>query len=120
MEAELVRTFFFEAAHSLPNAPEGHKCRRMHGHGYHVDVHVSGLVDPAAGWVTDFGQIDQAVAPVIARLDHQVLNELPGLANSTAELIAKYIWDSLADKLPHLDAVAVWESDRSRCIYRGR
>jgi len=119
MEAELVRTFRFEAAHQLPNAPKGHKCRQVHGHGYRLDIHVTGQVDPDLGWVMDFGTIDQAVRPVIAQLDHHMLNEIDGMANCTAELIAKYIWDRLADSLPEMSAVTVWESDRSKCIYRG-
>ncbi len=120
MEAELVKTFRFEAAHKLPNAPEGHKCRRMHGHNYRVDVHVTGQVDPHAGWVMDFGQVKSIVLGVLDTLDHQVLNDLPGLANCTSELLAKYIWDHVAPALAGLTAIVVWESDDSRCIYRGR
>ena len=119
MKAELVRTFRFEAAHRLPNAPETHKCHRTHGHGYRVDVHVEGEVDPHVGWVMDFSEISRMVAPIIDELDHQMLNDLPGLANCTAEMIAKYIWDRLVESLSGLSAVTVWESDKSRCIYRG-
>ena len=120
MEAELIRTFWFEAAHNLPNAPEGHKCRRMHGHTYRLDVHVTGPVDAHAGWVVDFGQIKEIVGGVVDRLDHQVLNDLPGLANCTSELLAKYVWDNVAPLLKGLSAITIWESDKSRCVYRGR
>ena len=120
MEAELIRTFRFEAAHSLPNIPEGHKCRRLHGHSYRVDVHVVGRVDPHTGWIMDFGELRGAVEPVLADLDHRVLNEVPGLANCTSELLARYIWDRVATGLPGLSAVTVWESDNSRCVYRGQ
>lgn len=119
MQAELVRTFEFDAAHSLPAAPEGHKCRRMHGHSYRVDIHVAGEVDNETGWVMDFDVIGWAVGPVIDALDHRCLNEVPDLPNSTAEMIARYIWERIAGKLPGLSVVVVWESDRSRCIYRG-
>lgn len=119
MQAELIKTFRFEAAHSLPNLPEGHKCRRMHGHGYRVDIHVTGEADPHTGWIIDFGDIKRIVGAVLDELDHRVLNEIPGLANSTAELLAAYIWDRVKPELPQLSAVAVWESDTSRCIYRG-
>jgi 6-pyruvoyltetrahydropterin/6-carboxytetrahydropterin synthase len=120
MQAEVIKTFRFEAAHTLPNAPEGHKCRNLHGHGYRVDVHVTGPVDKQRGWVIDFGEIVRAVAPVIAELDHHLLNDVPGLANSTAEQIARVLFDRIAPALAGLSAVTVWESDTSRAVYRGR
>ena len=119
MQAELVKTFRFEAAHALPNAPAGHKCRRLHGHNYRVDVHVAGAVDPEVGWVMDFGEIKRAVEPLLDRLDHRMLSDIPGLENATSEVIAKYLWDRLRPALPLLSAVTVWESDTSRCTYRG-
>ena len=119
MEAELVQTFRFEAAHSLPNVPPGHKCGRLHGHSYRVDVHVRGQVDDAKGWLMDFGDLKQAVAPVLEELDHRLLGEVPGLASSTSEMIARHIWRRLQPALPMLSAVVVWESESSRCIYRG-
>ena len=120
MEAELIKTFRFEAAHSLPNVPPEHKCSRLHGHGYRVDVHVTGRPDPETGWVVDFGLIKQVVGPVLAELDHRCLNDIPGLANSTSEMLCKYLWDRIAPSLAGLSAVTVWESDTSRCVYRGR
>ena len=119
MQTEIIKTFRFEAAHSLDRAPAGHKCRRLHGHSYRVDVHVSGPVDPAAGWVMDFGEVVKAVEPVLRQLDHHNLNEVAGLENSTSELLAKFLWDRLRPALPGLSAVTVWESDASRCVYRG-
>jgi len=119
MQAELVKTFRFEAAHRLGRAPAGHKCRRTHGHNYRIDIHVAGEVDRDAGWVMDFDRIKAVVTATIDAMDHRLLNELPGLENPTAECIAKYIWDRVAPDLPGLAAVAVWETDTSRCIYRG-
>ena len=119
MEAELIRTYRFAAAHSLPNTPPGHKCGQMHGHSYRVDIHVTGQVDEKTGWVMDFAEINRAVEPIIDKLDHQTLNNLPGLANSTSEMIAQYLWNAIAPLLPQLTAVTIWESDKSRCIYRG-
>ena len=120
MQAELIRTFRFEAAHRLPNIPEDHKCRRIHGHSYRVDVHVTGEVDPHAGWVMDFAEIKSVVDPILEAIDHRLLNDVSGLENCTSELIAKYIWDRVAPSLAGLTAITVWESDDSRCIYRGR
>jgi 6-pyruvoyltetrahydropterin/6-carboxytetrahydropterin synthase len=120
MKAELVKTFAFEAAHNLPGMPAGHKCRNMHGHSYRVDIHVAGMVDPQTHLVIDFGIIKQTVEPVIDQLDHRCLNEVPGLANPTSEMISKYLWDNIKPALPQLTQVVVWESDTSRCIYCGQ
>jgi len=119
MQAELIRTFSFDAAHSLPGVDENHKCRRLHGHSYRVDVHVTGPVDATTGMAMDFGEIRDVVDPILDRLDHRLLNDIPGLANSTSENLAKYLWDKIVPDIPKLSAVTVWESDASRCVYRG-
>ena len=119
MQAELVKSFHFEAAHTLPNVPAGHKCGRLHGHSYRIDIHIVGEIDPQTGWVMDFGDLKQAVEPVLEKLDHAFLNDVPGLVNSTSEMMAKYIFDRVKPALKLLTAVVIWESTSSRCIYRG-
>jgi 6-pyruvoyltetrahydropterin/6-carboxytetrahydropterin synthase len=117
--SEIYREFTFEAAHRLPNVPEGHKCARLHGHSYLAAVHVSGPVGEATGWVQDFGDIKAAFKPLEEQLDHHYLNELPGLENPTSEVLAKWIWDRLITDLPNLTEVRVRETCTSGCIYRG-
>jgi 6-pyruvoyltetrahydropterin/6-carboxytetrahydropterin synthase len=119
MKAELIKTFRFDAAHSLTGLPEGHKCRRIHGHSYRLDVHVEGPVDEKTGMVMDFHEIQKVVKPIIEQLDHRLLNDIAGLENSTSEIICKYFWDRLKPILPGLSALTLWESDTSRCVYRG-
>src|SRR5204862_6302959 len=85
---ELVKDFRFEAAHFLPNVPEGHKCRRMHGHSFRGEIAVRGHVDPATGWLIDFADLKRMVDPIVTRLDHYVLNEVEGLENPTSERVA--------------------------------
>lgn len=115
---EIFREFTFEAAHRLPNVPAGHKCARLHGHSYRVEVHVRGDVDPAMGWVMDFAEIKAAFKPLQDQLDHYYLNEVPGLENPTSEVLARWIWARLTDRLP-LHAVVVRETCTSGCVYRG-
>jgi 6-pyruvoyltetrahydropterin/6-carboxytetrahydropterin synthase len=115
---EIFREFTFEAAHRLPRVPEGHKCARLHGHSYRVRVHVVGDVDRDAGWVMDFGDIKKAFQPILEQLDHYYLNEISGLENPTSEILARWIWCRLADRLP-VSAIAVCETCVSGCIYRG-
>lgn len=119
MRTRLERTFRFEAAHFLPRVPEGHKCARMHGHSYQVDVVIEGEIHPETGWLVDFAEIDEKVSPLIRRLDHQILNEVDGLGNPTSELLAVWLWQRIAPALPGLVEVVVSETQTSRCVYRG-
>ena len=116
---EIFREFTFEAAHRLPNVPEGHKCSRLHGHSYWVAIHVTGPVDERLGWVMDFGDIKSVVGPVVERLDHYYLNEIVGLENPTSERLAEWLWTQLADALPTLSAITVRETCTSGAVYRG-
>ncbi|MCA9281391.1 MAG: 6-carboxytetrahydropterin synthase QueD [Phycisphaeraceae bacterium] len=119
MRVRLVKSFDFEAAHWLPCFPEGHKCRRMHGHSFKVDVIVEGEVPQDKGYLVDYGDIKSAVEPIKQRLDHFVLNEIDGLENPTSEMIAKWVFDRLKRELPILAEVVVHETCTSRCHYRG-
>ena len=117
--AEIFKEFTFEAAHRLPFVPEGHKCARLHGHSYRVEIHVSGEVDADAGWVLDFADIKDAFKPLLAKLDHYYLNEIEGLENPTSENLARWIWDRLLPALPVLSRVVVRETCTSGCVYAG-
>ena len=120
MKAEISKTFRFDAGHHLPNVPPTHKCASPHGHSYRLTVVVAGEVDPAVGWVMDFGLIKRVIEPLIERLDHADLNAVEGLANPTSELIAKWFWDRAAPELPGLKAVTIAETETSSCTYRGQ
>lgn len=115
---ELYKEFTFEAAHLLPNVPEGHKCARLHGHSFRVRITIDGPLDPLLGWVIDFAELKAAWKPLHDALDHRYLNEIPGLENPTSEVLAVWIWHQLAPSLP-LSAVEVRETCTSGCIYRG-
>jgi len=116
---EVFKEFTFEAAHSLPNVPAGHKCARLHGHSFAVRVFVEGPVGEQSGWVQDFGEIKAAFKPLFLRLDHYHLNEIDGLENPTAENLARWIWDRLLPTLPLLSKIEVRETCTAGCIYRG-
>jgi 6-pyruvoyltetrahydropterin/6-carboxytetrahydropterin synthase len=116
---EIFKEFTFEAAHRLPNVPPEHKCARLHGHSFAVEIHVRGPEDARLGWVMDFGDIKTAFQPLLERLDHYYLNEIEGLENPTSEHIARWIWQRLVSDLPNLSQVVVRETCTSGCIYRG-
>ena len=119
MVVELTKQFRFESAHRLPNTPEGHKCRRLHGHSFRVTVEVKGEVDEEAGWLIDYADIKAAWKPLGERLDHYFLNEIEGLENPTSENLARWIWKRLKPELPLLSALTVHETCSSACTYRG-
>ena len=116
---KISQSFTFEAAHQLPNVPEGHRCRRMHGHSYRVELRLEGPVDPTTGFVVDFFDVEAAFGPLLARLDHHCLNEVEGLENPTAENIAVWIWDRVRPALPQTSAVVVYETPHSWAEYTG-
>jgi len=116
---EIFKEFRLEAAHLLPNVPEGHKCRRLHGHSFLVGVYVTGPVGARSGWVMDFADLSAAWSPVHDQLDHRYLNEVPGLENPTSEILAKWIWDAMKPKLPSLAQITVFETCDARCEYSG-
>lgn len=116
---EIFKSFTFEAAHRLPNVPDGHKCARLHGHSYHVTVSVAGPLGDDSGWVMDFGDLKTVCKPVIESLDHYYLNDIEGLENPTSEHIARWIWQRLKPDLPWLSKIEVRETCTSGCIYTG-
>ena len=119
MRVSLSKSFRFEAAHWLPTFPEGHKCRRLHGHSFHIHVVVEGEVPEGSGYLMDFGTITAAIGPVEDALDHRCLNDIEGLENPTSEMLAKWIWDRLVGELPLLHEIQVQETCTSSCCYRG-
>lgn len=120
MKIDLTKSFHFDAAHWLPTFPEGHKCRRMHGHTFNVDLVLSGEVPPERGYLIDYGDVRKAFEPILDQLDHHVLNEIDGLENPTAEHISRWVWERLRPELPLLSAVRVHETCTTACEYRGQ
>ena len=119
MRAQLTKRFTFEAAQTLPNVPEGHKCRQMHGHSFKIEVSVEGEVDPDVGWVYDHARISEAMAPLLEQLDHAYLNEVPGLENPTIENMAAWFWRHLEPGCPGLAEIVIHETPTARCVFRG-
>ena len=116
---QIYKEFSIEAAHRLPNVPEGHKCSRLHGHSFLVTVAVEGPVGEQSGWIMGFGDIKAAFAPIYDQLDHHYLNDIEGLDNPTSENLAIWIWQHLKPKLPLLSCITIKETCTSGCVYRG-
>jgi 6-pyruvoyltetrahydropterin/6-carboxytetrahydropterin synthase len=119
MKIRLVKTFRFEAAHDLPCFPEGHKCRRLHGHSFRFDVIVEGDVTADKGYLIDYGDIKKICNPIVNQLDHYYLNDIPGLSNPTSEMIAIWLWSKIKPQLGMLVEIIVYETCTTACHYRG-
>lgn len=120
MQTTIFRAFTIEAAHRLPNVPVGHKCSRLHGHSFRIELHVTGSVDPHTGWVMDFAELKAAFRPVFDRLDHYCLNDISGLENPTSENLARWIWNETKPSVPLLSRVTIHETCTSGCSYEGK
>lgn len=117
---DIFKVFTIEAAHRLPHLPASHKCSRLHGHSFRIELHVSGPVSAREGWVQDFAELSAAFKPLFDRLDHHYLNEIPGLDNPTSENLARWLWRELKPSLPLLAKIVVHETCTAGCIYDGR
>lgn len=116
---DIFKQFTIEAAHRLPHVPAGHKCGRLHGHSFRIEIHVAGDPDPDTGWVMDYADIKATFAPLFDQLDHRYLNEVEGLENPTSERLARWIWQRLKPRLAGLDEVVVRETCTAGVRYRG-
>lgn len=115
----IYKEFQVEAAHFLPNVSKTHKCHRLHGHSYRIEIHVEGKVDSSTGWVMDFADIGKVFQPVFDQIDHRYLNEIDGLENPTSENLARWIWLRIKPDLPGLAAVCIRETCTSGVSYEG-
>jgi 6-pyruvoyltetrahydropterin/6-carboxytetrahydropterin synthase len=106
LQTRIGRTYRFESAHHLPLLPEGHKCKNLHGHNYRLDVVLQGEID-SRGFIKDFAEIDGEIAPLIKLVDHQLLNDVEGLENPTAEVIAAWFFA----RIEGCESVRVYEND---------
>ena len=120
VNVRLIKELRFEAAHRLPRVPEGHKCARLHGHSFKIELAISGPVNEQTGWFIDYGEIDEIWQPLYEKLDHNYLNDVPGLENPTSEILARWLWEKIKPQLPSLERVIVHETCDARCEYEGK
>lgn len=116
--AHVWRRYLFQSAHQLPNVPAGHKCGRMHGHGFEVIIHANQDVS-GRDLSIDYDHLDALWAPIHAELHLACLNDIPGLENPTSEVISAWIWDRLKPQLPELSWVTVYETASCGAHYDG-
>lgn len=114
----ICKSFDFDAAHFLPNVPDGHKCKRLHGHTYRVEIRCEGHPTSVEGWFMDYADIAAAWAAVHGMIDHRCLNEVPGLENPTTEVLIAWMLKALnGDQrvAPFLTSIRIYESATTWC-----
>ena len=116
---EIYKEFAFDSAHFLPHVPDTHTCKNIHGHTYHIRIYVKGEPDTQQGWILDYKELKDLVSPVIDKLDHTLLNNIPGLDNPTAENITIWFWNQVKPLLPALCRVELKETATTGVIYDG-
>jgi 6-pyruvoyltetrahydropterin/6-carboxytetrahydropterin synthase len=116
--AHVWRRYRFQAAHRLPYVPVGHKCGRLHGHGFEVIVHADQDL-AGADLSIDYDLIDSLWAPIAAQLNYRCLNDVSGLENPTSELLSSWLWERLKPKLPSLSWITVYETAACGATFDG-
>jgi 6-pyruvoyltetrahydropterin/6-carboxytetrahydropterin synthase len=117
---ELSQRFYFEAAHTLQRTIGAEGSRRIHGHTYDAEVTVAGIPGKTTGMVIDLAYLRAEISRVRDLLDHQFLDEVPGLGTATLENLCQFIRSQLMDAVPGLCAVTIERKasgDRCRCSW---
>jgi 6-pyruvoyltetrahydropterin/6-carboxytetrahydropterin synthase len=103
----VTKAVTFEAAHRMPGHGPGHPYGRLHGHSFHLEVGVSGQVEPEAQWVADFANLTAALQALASELDHGLLNDIPGLDVPTLERLCLWVAGRLQPDWPGLSRVRI-------------
>ncbi len=123
MKIAICKTWTFEAAHHLPHLPDGHQCKRRHGHSYKLEVELLAEAvahGPYQGMVVDYDQMDGAIRPLLDMVDHRELNEVRGLENPTTEVLVRWMAEKLANIFDgDVERVRVYESNTTWAEVRG-
>jgi 6-pyruvoyltetrahydropterin/6-carboxytetrahydropterin synthase len=117
---QIFKQFIFDSAHFLPNVPEGHKCKEIHGHTYRLNVYLEGNLVKNLEWVMDFADIKNAIDPIIKSIDHKLINNIPGLENPTCEVISIWLWEKIQPLVPLLTKIELHETLTSGVIFEGK
>lgn len=116
---DLFFRFDFAAARYLPKLPASHRCSRMHGHTFQVELTIRGELSAESGWIVDFDDVDRAMIELKDALDHRQLNDIPGLANPTTERLAEWLWVHMAERFAGLYRVSIHEHPSRGVHYYG-
>lgn len=115
----IFKQFTFDSAHFLPNVPDGHKCKNIHGHTYRLTVYITGELHSQQQWVMDFSDVKETINTVLIEIDHKILNGIEGLGNPTCENVTLWLWNKIKPRIPKLIKIELWETSTSGTVYNG-
>jgi 6-pyruvoyltetrahydropterin/6-carboxytetrahydropterin synthase len=113
----ITKEFHFSASHQLLTLPDGHPCKRLHGHNYVVELVLEAATLDEHGFVVDYGDLKPFKEMIDRELDHRHLNDVLPYPTS-AENIARYLYDWARKCWPQVAAVRVSETPKTWAIYR--
>jgi len=108
----IKKEFHFSSAHQLNGLPDTHPCSRLHGHNYVLTVYLKSETLNETGFVKDYRELDFIKKYVDEVLDHQFLNEVFPLLNTTVENMCKELYDLFKPNLPQLAAIEMSETPK--------
>lgn len=103
----ISKDFAFQASHVLTGLPDGHKCGRLHGHGYVIRVELSSTGLDEAGFVLDYGELAPFGEWIDQHLDHRHLNDVIPDIQPSAENLALYLHDIMTVILPDVPGLMI-------------
>lgn len=114
----ISKTFTFAASHQLGHLPTDHQCARLHGHNYSVEVVLASAGLDKRSFVVDYGELAPLKQFIEENLDHRHLNDVMHCQTS-AENIARWLFDKSREWFPHTVAVRVSETPSTWAEFRG-
>ncbi len=115
---KISKEFSFSASHALLGLPVDHPCTRLHGHNYVVTIHLRSEKLNENGFVIDYHDLKPIKKYIDNTLDHRHLNDIMSPLNSSAENLAKMLYDTFKSDFPELYAVEVSETPKTTAIYQ--
>lgn len=114
----ISKRFAFSASHVIGGLPDGHPCARLHGHNYDVEIVLEAESLDAVGFVRDYHELSALKSFLDETVDHRHLNDVFGHDRTTAEAIAKWLFDWCRVRWPEVACVRVSETPKTWAEYR--
>lgn len=116
----ISKEFAFSASHQLEHlVQDDHPCKRLHGHNYTIALVLQGETLDDRGFVEDYRSLDRFKRWVDDEVDHRHLNDVLGSSlATTAENLARFVFEKWRGDIPQLVAVRVSETPKTWSEYR--